>query len=150
MSFDMEDLKVSDWTCSNCGHQSPMTSFEYFEKMQSKIDKLEKQNRYLRSSLNRLCGEVSNGEHISKEWIEQTLMEEPSCHLTTALNKELSKAEKQLEEAEKEISFYGDKDSWEIPAIDPITGWGGMSARSNIEHDRGKRAREYFKNKGEK
>lgn len=67
-----------------------------------------------------------------------------------SLQEKIKQLESQLEKAEKVIKFYGEKESWTIPDIDPITGWGGMSSKSSIEHDKGKRAREHFKNKKER
>lgn len=40
-TFDIEYCKPNDWTCPNCGHESPIRTFEILERQQKKIDELE-------------------------------------------------------------------------------------------------------------
>jgi hypothetical protein len=47
-----------------------------------------------------------------------------------------------IRKLEASLKFYGDAASWEMPDVDTITGFTGMSSKSQIEHDRGKIARE--------
>lgn len=53
--------------CNDC------QSFAY-----QRIKELEKLNARLRATLNRLYKSVSDGEHLSKEWIKDALLSEPN------------------------------------------------------------------------
>lgn len=64
-------------------------SLEHHEKKNAHIkqlERIEKYERHLRSSLNRLYRQVSNGERLDKEWIVNTLTEMPSNFVIDALN----------------------------------------------------------------
>jgi len=37
----MEEADTKDWTCPNCGHQSPTRTFDILEQMQAKLDAVE-------------------------------------------------------------------------------------------------------------
>lgn len=60
------------------------------------LDILRKENSYLRASINRLYSEVSNGEHLDKEWIRDTLRMIPRDFLIDALNSKVARLEKEI------------------------------------------------------
>lgn len=60
------------------------------------LDILRKENSYLRASLNRLYSDVSNGEHLDKDWIRETLREVPRDFLIDALNGKIARLEAKL------------------------------------------------------
>lgn len=39
------------------------------------------------------------------------------------------------------LLFYAENHNWDIPEIDPVTGFTGMSSKSNVERDHGELAR---------
>lgn len=104
-------------------HVTPPAIFILQEKMreqQTKIDErdariaeLEKENRYLRMSLNRLYGEVSNGEHLDKDWIKETLKSVPYDRFTEALQGRIKNLQSKLELAVEGLRFYADEAKWE-------------------------------------
>jgi hypothetical protein len=110
-------------------------------------EQFKKQNRYLRSSLNRICGDVSNGEHIDKEWIEQTLISEPHDATIEALSNKVNALLKENQKLKECVEFYAD-----------ITKWSGLTILdqdhnktfedSNNIYIGGKRARQCLKELG--
>lgn len=48
---EVEDCKPGDWTCPNCGHESPTRTFEILEKQQKELKSLRKENTVMREAL---------------------------------------------------------------------------------------------------
>lgn len=74
------------------------------DKLEAEVKKLKKLNSYTRGALNRICSDVSNGEHISKEWIEQTIIGYCDDMMKNAFNSKIRTIEaenKRLREAAK-------------------------------------------------
>jgi hypothetical protein len=131
---------------------------DVFNHQQTKIDErdariaeLEKENRYLRMSLNRLYGEVSNGEHLDKDWIKETLKSVPYDRFTEALQGRIKNLQSKLELAVEGLRFYAEEGNWYWES-------GDSNKTQNIIEDidvqycsifrdgvGGKRARAYFK-----
>jgi predicted nuclease with TOPRIM domain len=130
-------------------------------RLKERLKEDEKINRYLRSSLNKLYGEISNGEHLDKEWIKEALLDEPRCRLVNALNHKIKQLEQEnaklkdrLKEAENVIEFYADTNNWQSPEdqgfqVDAYSeGLADMIDNDDDIGFGGKRAREYLEKWG--
>lgn len=124
---------------------------EKISQLEADLAKEKKQNRYLRSSLNRICADVSNGEHVDKDWIKDVLKTEPSLLIIDALSNKAHKLEADLKKAVACIEFYADTRHYGVDksglatSIDPcdhedifhqeigITARGGKRARETLE-----------------
>lgn len=84
---------------------------EVLEEENKRINKL---NSYTRGSLNRVCSDVSNGEHISKEWIEQTIIEYCDDKMRSAYNSKIDKLEARNKVLEGVREFYADPSHWDV------------------------------------
>lgn len=46
----------------------------------------------------------------------------------------------QIQAMAEALKFYANRENWQIPEVDSVTGYTGMSAKSDIEKDRGEMA----------
>ena len=73
------------------------------DERDKRIAELEKENRYMRASLNRLHADVSNGEHLDKNWIKDVLIAEPRCQTLDAFNNKCSKLQSELDKRDRAL-----------------------------------------------
>ena len=58
--------------------------------------KLGRENAILRDSYNKLCNDLSSGEHVEMSWVKEAIEEAANCRMAKVYQNKISQLEAQL------------------------------------------------------
>lgn len=120
----IEEASVEDWTCPNCGHQSPTRTFDILEQMQARMEQMQ-------ARMDHMAQHHHNAMNLAMDMFN------------------VQKAK--LDRAEKVIDYYANPDNWHDGSqchndqIDPedTEPANGELSRPYTDYVAGKKARQY-------